>query len=46
MPDLMLYEDAVDLCDFYAMTGRTVPRSQWCADVVDDMNEAAMDGAF
>ena len=40
MPDLMLAEDAYDLCDWFAAIGRTVRPGLWCTEAFDAFNEA------
>jgi len=41
-----LLEDANDLADFLAATGRTVPRSRWCDEDVAIQNDQFAESFF
>jgi len=41
-----LLEDANDLADFLAATGKTVPRWRWCDEDVADRNEQFAESFF
>ena len=34
LPELLLLEDAIDLCDFFEATRRTIPRSDWAIESI------------
>jgi len=46
MPDLVLFEDAIDLCDFLEATRRTVRRSLWAEESIAAAQESHLEGFF
>jgi hypothetical protein len=46
LPDLMLLEDAIDLCDFLEATGRTIPRSSWAIESIAAVQRANLEAMF
>jgi hypothetical protein len=46
LPDLILLEDAIDLCDFLEATGRTIPRSKWAAESIAAVQRSNLEAMF
>jgi hypothetical protein len=46
LPDLILLEDAIDLCDFLEATGRTIPRSKWAVESIAAVQRANLEAMF
>jgi hypothetical protein len=46
MPDLVLLEDAEDLCDFLIVTRRTMPPSRWADEAIAAKGAAELEGLF
>jgi len=46
MPDVLLLEDANDLCDFLEATKRTVRRAGWAEDSIAAAQAAQWEGFF
>jgi len=46
LPELILLEDAVDLCDFLEATRRTIPRSNWAVESIAATQRANFEAMF
>jgi len=46
MPEMVLLEDANDLCDFLESTGRTVRRTAWAEESIAAVREQMIEGYF
>jgi hypothetical protein len=46
MPQLMLLEDAEDVCDFLTATRRTIQPGHWAVEVIAASEAAALEGLF
>jgi hypothetical protein len=46
MPNLMLLEDAEDVCDFLQATRRTIHPGRWAEEAIAASQAAALEGLF
>ena len=46
LPNLVLLEDAIDLCDFLEATKRTIPRSRWAVESIAAAQKANFEAMF
>lgn len=46
LPSAIYLEDLNDLCEFYELTGRAVPRERWAEECVAIAKQAAMQKAI
>jgi hypothetical protein len=46
LPSPILLEDAIDLCDFFEATKRTVPRSKWAVESIAAVEKANLETMF
>jgi hypothetical protein len=46
LPSPILLEDAIDLCDFFEATKRTIPRSRWAVESIAAVQRANLETMF
>lgn len=46
LPDLMLLEDANDICEFLEASGRTIPRERWALEIARAISDDSHEGDF
>jgi hypothetical protein len=46
LPSPILLEDAIDLCDFFEATRRTIPRSKWADESIAAIQKANHEAIF
>lgn len=46
LPDPILLEDAIDLCDFFEATRRTIPRAKWAVESIAAVQKANLEAMF
>jgi hypothetical protein len=46
LPDMVLLEDAEDLCDFFEATHRTVRACRWAQEAIAAVSIQQIDGLF
>lgn len=46
LPGPILLEDAIDLCDFFESTRRTIPRSKWADESIAAEQRANLEAMF